>query len=220
MVEIALKMLLCLLLAALLGGIIGYIIGRIVKCNECEKIKNEEDIDIYDKYSNFNYEKDKEFSSIDYTPSKFFSEQSKQMDKDSTLEKIAKEDSGLLEKEEKMDKPILFSTITPEMDKPDDLKEISGIGLKLEKLLNELGVYYFSQIASWSEENLRWIDAHLQVFKGRAKRDNWIQQAKILAEGGETEFSKRVKKGEIERYVKAENKKDNNLDEKSIEDKA
>jgi predicted flap endonuclease-1-like 5' DNA nuclease len=42
-----------------------------------------------------------------------------------------------------------------------------------------------------------WVDANLQGFKGRVTRDNWIAQAKILASGGETEFSKRVEDGDV-----------------------
>ena len=30
-------------------------------------------------------------------------------------------------------------------------------------------------------------------FKGRVTRDNWVEQARTLAAGGETEFSKRAK---------------------------
>jgi NADH-quinone oxidoreductase subunit E len=65
----------------------------------------------------------------------------------------------------------------------DDLKLIKGVGPKLEALLHSLGVYHFDQIAAWSDENLRWIDAHLEGFKGRARRDEWIGQAKRLAAG-------------------------------------
>ena len=35
-------------------------------------------------------------------------------------------------------------------------------------------------------------------FPGRIEREDWINQAKTLAEGGETEFSKRVDAGEVE----------------------
>ncbi|MCC1482123.1 NADH-quinone oxidoreductase subunit E [Roseibaca sp. Y0-43] len=73
---------------------------------------------------------------------------------------------------------------------PDDLKKIKGVGPKLEGVLNELGVWHFWQIASWTEAEIAWVDTRLK-FKGRIKRDDWIAQAKILAEGGETEFSKR-----------------------------
>ncbi len=74
--------------------------------------------------------------------------------------------------------------------KADDLKKISGVGPKLEKTLNALGVYHFSQIAEFTPDNVSWVDRHLR-FKGRIAREKWIEQAKILASGGETEFSKR-----------------------------
>ncbi|MBN2760363.1 MAG: NADH-quinone oxidoreductase subunit E, partial [Rhodobacteraceae bacterium] len=73
---------------------------------------------------------------------------------------------------------------------PDDLKKIKGVGPKLEGTLNELGVWHFWQIASWTEAEIAWVDTRLK-FKGRIERDDWIAQAKILAEGGETEFSSR-----------------------------
>jgi len=63
---------------------------------------------------------------------------------------------------------------------PDDLKRIKGIGPKLEALCNSLGIYHFDQIAAWTEDELDWIDAHLDGFNGRARRDDWIGQAKAL----------------------------------------
>ncbi|MGH1477884.1 MAG: hypothetical protein ACRBM6_04015 [Geminicoccales bacterium] len=75
--------------------------------------------------------------------------------------------------------------------KADDLKRISGVGPKLEKTLNGLGIFHFSQIAEFNRDNVAWVDRHLR-FKGRIDRENWIDQAKILAAGGETEFSKRT----------------------------
>ncbi len=72
----------------------------------------------------------------------------------------------------------------------DDLKKISGVGPKLEKTLNGLGIFHFSQIADFTADNVAWVDRHLR-FKGRIARENWIEQAKVLAAGGETEFSKR-----------------------------
>jgi len=51
-------------------------------------------------------------------------------------------------------------------------------------------VWHFWQIARWTEAEIAWVDTRLK-FKGRIERDEWIAQAKILAEGGETEFSKR-----------------------------
>jgi NADH-quinone oxidoreductase subunit E len=79
----------------------------------------------------------------------------------------------------------------------DNLKEIKGVGPKLEQLLNSMGFYHFDQIANWSAEEVAWVDANLEGFKGRVSRDDWVAQAKILASGGETEFSKRVDDGNV-----------------------
>lgn len=80
---------------------------------------------------------------------------------------------------------------------PDNLKQIKGVGPKLEKLLHTLGFYHFDQIAGWTADEVAWVDQNLEGFKGRVTRDDWVAQAKILAEGGETEFSGRVKKGDV-----------------------
>lgn len=74
----------------------------------------------------------------------------------------------------------------------DDLKMIKGVGPKLETMLNELGFYHFDQIAGWSAAEVVWVNDNLTGFKGRVSRDNWVEQARKLAFGQETEFSKRV----------------------------
>ena len=65
---------------------------------------------------------------------------------------------------------------------PDDLKAISGIGPKLETVLNGLGVWSYEQIAGWSDAEIAWVDDYLS-FKGRIARDDWLGQAKALAAG-------------------------------------
>ncbi|MBV7409448.1 NADH-quinone oxidoreductase subunit E [Maritimibacter sp. DP1N21-5] len=85
----------------------------------------------------------------------------------------------------------------PREGKADDLKAIKGVGPKLETMLHGMGFYHFDQIAAWSADELAWVDQNLEGFKGRASRDNWTEQAKTLASGGETEFSKKVKKGDV-----------------------
>ena len=79
----------------------------------------------------------------------------------------------------------------------DDLKRIKGIGPKLEKLCNALGFYHFDQIAGWTSNEVAWVDSNLEGFKGRVTRDEWVAQAKLLAAGGQTEFSKRVDEGDV-----------------------
>jgi predicted flap endonuclease-1-like 5' DNA nuclease len=79
----------------------------------------------------------------------------------------------------------------------DDLKMMKGVGPKLEIMLNELGFYHFDQIAGWSAAEVAWVNDNLTEFKGRVSRDNWVEQARKLASGQETEFSKRVSDGDV-----------------------
>lgn len=79
----------------------------------------------------------------------------------------------------------------------DDLKMIKGVGPKMEKLLNSLGFFHFDQVAKWTDEEVAWVDQNLEGFKGRVSRDNWVAQANALANGGDTEFASRVKKGSV-----------------------
>ncbi|MDU8910554.1 endonuclease [Aestuariicoccus sp. MJ-SS9] len=79
----------------------------------------------------------------------------------------------------------------------DDLKKIKGIGPKLEQVCNSLGFYHFDQIANWTADEVAWVDQNLEGFKGRVTRDDWVAQAKTLASGGETDFSKRVDDGDV-----------------------
>jgi predicted flap endonuclease-1-like 5' DNA nuclease len=79
----------------------------------------------------------------------------------------------------------------------DNLKEIKGVGPKMEALLNRLGVYHFDQIAGWRAAEVTWVDENLEGFKGRVTRDAWVARAKTLAAGGDSAFSKRVDKGEV-----------------------
>ncbi len=65
---------------------------------------------------------------------------------------------------------------------PDDLKQISGIGPKLEQVLNGLGIWTYGQIAKLEAEEIGWVEDYLS-FKGRIGRDDWIGQAEKLARG-------------------------------------
>jgi len=65
-------------------------------------------------------------------------------------------------------------------DAPDDLKLIVGVGPVLERMLHQLGVTTFRQIAYWSERDIDHIDAMLPEFPGRIRRDTWVTQAREL----------------------------------------
>ncbi len=144
------QMLFCLLIAAFLGGIIGYMFGRIFKCDKEEK---EKIAPLYD------YDQEQQLHA---TPHK---------------ETFAHIPDAVIKKTEKGIKPI--SLATPKDGTADDLKKISGIGLKVENALYELGVFHFSQLAEWSHDNVTWIEEYLS-FKGRVAREEWIEQAKYL----------------------------------------
>ncbi|WP_313601686.1 NADH-quinone oxidoreductase subunit E [Rhizobium sp.] len=93
----------------------------------------------------------------------------------------------------KSEKPSLEDKNRPKgIEKPaevDDLKLISGVGPKIEATLHELGIFTFAQVASWKKAEREWVDGYLN-FKGRIERDDWLNQAKALAKGGEAEYIK------------------------------
>jgi NADH-quinone oxidoreductase subunit E len=64
----------------------------------------------------------------------------------------------------------------------DDLKKISGIGPRLEQVLNERGVRSYADLASMSKAALKKLDAELGL-EGRVVRDDWASKARALSGG-------------------------------------
>jgi len=62
---------------------------------------------------------------------------------------------------------------------PDDLQKISGVGKVMVDKLNAHGIYHYWQLATMNEIDLAQLDEALDL-KGRAARENWIQQATKL----------------------------------------
>ena len=79
--------------------------------------------------------------------------------------------------------PKPASLAAPRGGQPDNLKQIKGIGPKIEASLNGLGIYHFDQIAAWTKANIDWVDGHL-AFKGRIRRERWVEQAVELTKVG------------------------------------
>lgn len=91
-------------------------------------------------------------------------------------------------------KPAVLAA--PRGGKADDLKRIRGIGKQNEGRLHGLGVWHFDQIAAWTPDEVKWVGGYL-AFPGRIEREDWQAQAKVLATGAETEFSKRADAGKV-----------------------
>lgn len=62
----------------------------------------------------------------------------------------------------------------------DDLQQIKGVGPALERMLNDLGIFRYEQIASISEYEIDRIAAQLRGFRTRIYREDWIGQARSL----------------------------------------
>jgi predicted flap endonuclease-1-like 5' DNA nuclease len=79
----------------------------------------------------------------------------------------------------------------------DDLKRILGIGAFIETKLNAMGITSYEQIANWSKAEVNRIGQALDL-RGRIEKEKWVEQARTLSAGGQTEYSRRVERGEIE----------------------
>ncbi len=141
---------LCLLIAALLGFFIGWLLRGLCKCD------NADDSDLQAK-----------LDACHATVAKLEAEKS---------EVAAKPLAAVSAPVEEAKPSALFDAAPA---KVDDLKRIKGVGVVLEKTLNDLGIYQFAQVAAFDKKTIDWIDERLK-FKGRIERDEWVKQADKL----------------------------------------
>jgi large subunit ribosomal protein L21 len=85
--------------------------------------------------------------------------------------------------------PKAKKAAAPKAEKPakaegfkDDVSLIGGVGPALTKKLAAAGVTSLTQIAAWTDADLKKYDEELALH-GRAERDEWVQQAKDLVAG-------------------------------------
>jgi predicted flap endonuclease-1-like 5' DNA nuclease len=64
------------------------------------------------------------------------------------------------------------------MDQRDDLELINGVGPVLERMLYDMGVYFFKDIAGWDSAKIAEMDEKLPNFSGRIEREGWVESAK------------------------------------------
>lgn len=71
----------------------------------------------------------------------------------------------------------------------DDLRRIAGIGPVNDKALRGMGVTSFAQIAKWTAVEVKRVEDMLGLH-GRIAREQWIEQAELLAKGDEAGFER------------------------------
>ncbi|MFZ9048483.1 MAG: hypothetical protein ACO20Y_06800, partial [Poseidonia sp.] len=78
-------------------------------------------------------------------------------------------------------KSIDFKVLgTAKASDKDDLQAIKGIGPFIEEKLNALGIYTWLQISKMTDKLEDQVNEAIEFFPGRVKRDQWVNQAKIL----------------------------------------
>ena len=80
---------------------------------------------------------------------------------------------------------------TPAASDGDALTRIKGLGPKLATQLGEMGITRFAQIAAWDEAEIDRVDTQLGRFQGRIRRDDWVGQARLLAQGDDAGFAEK-----------------------------
>jgi len=94
--------------------------------------------------------------------------------------------SDIFERQEEEEEPEVQNLLShPAHGEPDDLTRIKGVPKVLERTLHKIGVFYFWQIAEWSPQEVRSVDARLERFQGRIAEDDWVGQAGELAAGSD-----------------------------------
>lgn len=101
----------------------------------------------------------------------------------------AARNQALIDAPGKLGKTAEAPATPPPLTGGDDLTRIKGLGPKIATLLNGQGVTSYAQIAAWDDAEIDRIDGLLDRFQGRIRRDDWVAQAKFLADGDETGFA-------------------------------
>lgn len=92
--------------------------------------------------------------------------------------------------------PAVFSGEPDVSGIVDDLTILKGVGPKLRDTLHSLGITNFRQIAAWNDLDVLTFDMKLGQFRGRIVRDQWVEQARLLAAGNREAFEARFGKSD------------------------
>ncbi|MCK5853743.1 MAG: hypothetical protein KAG56_00890 [Sulfurovaceae bacterium] len=105
------------------------------------------------------------------------SKKSEAVEKKEEISKTVEPKEIKIDKPKNSSKPNLLTQAREEGK--DNLSLIKGIGKVLEARLNDLGIYHFDQMVSWSSEEKAWIGINIS-FPGKVEREEWSRQAKEL----------------------------------------
>ncbi|MHC1549198.1 hypothetical protein [Phyllobacterium sp. K27] len=92
------------------------------------------------------------------------------------LKAVIREKAGEAIKPSEPAQPVKRNAVAGSSAAADDLKKISGVGPKLEQVLNSMGIRSYAQIAGWAADDIARVDRQLKL-NGRISRDDWIGQA-------------------------------------------
>ncbi|MES1180020.1 MAG: hypothetical protein ABUL43_02370, partial [Hyphomicrobium sp.] len=95
---------------------------------------------------------------------------------------------------EREPKPAVQAPVAPatSIEGGDDFQRSRAIYSDIEQKLKARGITYFEHIAAWSSSDIKRIGQELDI-PGRIEREQWVEQAQILAKGGETYYSRNRK---------------------------
>jgi predicted flap endonuclease-1-like 5' DNA nuclease len=100
---------------------------------------------------------------------------------DVKLDEKALKQAEELERIAKKAETIDFATLgVATIDDKDDLQVMKGIGPFIEEKLNALGIYTYLQVSKMTSKLETDVNEAIEFFPGRVKRDQWVNQAKIL----------------------------------------
>lgn len=88
-------------------------------------------------------------------------------------------------------KPKAAAKSVPKPLLPDNLLLLKGLGPKVNAMLKDMGITSFQQVANWTAADVAEIDSKLGSFSGRITKENWVDQAQLLAAGDIAGFEKK-----------------------------
>lgn len=78
--------------------------------------------------------------------------------------------------------PMSVPAASPE-EAVDDLTAIKGLGKVKVAKLAALGITSYAQVAAWTDEDIAEVGLKVNTSPGQIKREDWVGQARTLAEG-------------------------------------